>query len=38
MVEKTSGFNRDRIRLGQKEFIDAVDQFKKTGKIPERRP
>lgn len=32
------GFNRDRIRTGQKEFFDQVAELKNTGKITERRP
>jgi hypothetical protein len=32
------GFNRDRIRVGQKEFIDSIYELKRTGKIKERRP
>lgn len=35
---KNYGFNRDRIRGGQKEFYDQVAELKKTGKITEKRP
>lgn len=32
------GFNKERIRAGQKEFIDSMYELKRTGKIRERRP
>lgn len=32
------GFNKDRIRVGQKEFIDSMYELKRTGTIKERRP
>ncbi len=32
------GFNKDRIRVGQKEFIDSIYELKRTGTIKERRP
>lgn len=35
---KNFGFNRDRLRLGQKEFFASVDELKRTGKIRERKP
>lgn len=32
------GFNRERVRVGQKEFIDSIYELQRTGKIRERRP